>query len=487
MLAIEDGKAVIRNAGTAVITAIKAEDDIYNASSDSREVTVSPKELELEWSNDGDRTYDGTASAVSARPTNLVGEDICDIRLQGHEAVNAGEYTAKAVGTTNHNYCLPEDAQMNYRVLPVSVRIQWEEIPKLTYTGVDQLDKLSASWTDIAGQSHEAVLQTTGKDPLLHAGTYTVIATTGDRNYQAVSDTARDVKIAKADPVIRLTVTAEEKEGVWAKLKKLLHFHTDQKLRLTATVTGVDGKAQTGKVDFYVNDALEGSEQLEGGQAGITVKHLKLGETTIFASFTPDENSTDHNGGQSEIQICQIGKPVPVAPETTAYATASSIRVEPLSKESVELYGEAQYRIDNGPWQTEHEFSGLQAARIYTVQVRYGGNDHYAPSVAQTIYVTTMYELMIPAKVTAEDDTAKVAISKNISLVGREVHITIEKSDGAKQDAVITQDTLDQKATFSLGVSKDDREPGAGSGVSQIIFKAELVDQPRKDTEEQGD
>ena len=487
VLAIEDGKAVIRNAGTAVITAIKAEDDIYNASSDSREVTVSPKELELEWSNDGDRTYDGTASAVSARPTNLVGEDICDIRLQGHEAVNAGEYTAKAVGTTNHNYCLPEDAQMNYRVLPVSVRIQWEEIPKLTYTGVDQLDKLSASWTDIAGQSHEAVLQTTGKDPLLHAGTYTVIATTGDRNYQAVSDTARDVKIAKADPVIRLTVTAEEKEGVWAKLKKLLHFHTDQKLRLTATVTGVDGKAQTGKVDFYVNDALEGSEQLEGGQAGITVKHLKLGETTIFASFTPDENSTDHNGGQSEIQICQIGKPVPVAPETTAYATASSIRVEPLSKESVELYGEAQYRIDNGPWQTEHEFSGLQAARIYTVQVRYGGNDHYAPSVAQTIYVTTMYELMIPAKVTAEDDTAKVAISKNISLVGREVHITIEKSDGAKQDAVITQDTLDQKATFSLGVSKDDREPGAGSGVSQIIFKAELVDQPRKDTEEQGD
>ena len=466
VLAIENGKAVIRNAGTAVITAIKDEDVIYNASSDSKEVTIHPKTLEVIWDGFNDRTYDGTASQVSARPTNLVGEDVCDIRLQGHQAVNAGEYVAKAIGVTNNNYCLAEDVQKEYRILPATVQIQWEEIPKLIYTGLDQLSQLSASWTDLAGVRHKALLQTEGTESLLHAGTYTVNAVTGDGNYQAADGATREVTIAKADPIVTLTVSAEQKTGIWTAIKKLLHIDTSQKLRMTATVTGVDGKAQTGKVDFYVNDALEESRTLEGGQASITVKNLKLGETVIYAVFTPDENSADHNGGQSERQICQIEKPIPAAPDTTACATASSIRVEPLSKESVMSYGEAQYRIDNGPWQKENEFTGLEGAKTYTVQVRYGGNDYYAPSVAQTMYVTTMYELMIPASVSEKDGTAEIALGEHTALDGHKVNITIEKSDGGKQTAVITQDTLDQKAVFTLEGAEGD----------PIIFRVEMVD-----------
>ena len=494
VIAIENQTAVIRNAGTAVITAMKAEDDIYNASGDSVKVTVSPRTLELKWSGYSDRTYDGTASVITASAGNLAGEDICEIRLQGHEAVNAGEYTAYAVGTTNRNYCLPSDAKKEYRILPVSVRIQWEEPQKLTYTGTDQINKLSASWTDLEGYSHEAVLYTQNGESLLHAGRYTVIASTGNGNYQAASDTSMEVTIARAEPVIRLTVTAEEKTGIWARISKLFHFGTDQNLRLTATVTGVEGRAQTGQVEFFVDDVLKGSETLKGGQAGITLKDLKVGETTIYASFTPDENSTDHNGGQSEKQICQIEKPVPAGPETRAYATASSIRVEPLSEEDVARYGEAQYRIDNGPWQKNNEFSGLQAARTYMVQARFAGNDQYEPSVIQTMDVTTTYELMIPSRISTRDDTAVIAVSDNISLERQEIHIFIEEiSEGfrvlvnerpvdGERIAVITRNTPDKRVLISLEKTEGGTQSQENKDECLITFRAELVDSSQSDT-----
>lgn len=94
-----------------------------------------------------------------------------------------------------------------------------------------------------------------------------------------------------------LTLTAEEGTGFLAGLKKLLHFSADQTLRLTATVTGVDGKAQTGRVEFYSDGKAIGSQVLKGGQAAISVKELKLGDTEIYAVFTPDKASTDHLGG----------------------------------------------------------------------------------------------------------------------------------------------------------------------------------------------
>ena len=470
VLAIENGKAVIRSAGKAVITAIKAEDETYNASADSREVTISPKTLELEWSGVEKRTYDGTASVISARPINLVGDDICDIRLQGHEAVNAGEYTAKAIGTTNSNYCLSENEEREYQILPASVQIQWENTPKLTYTGVDLLDQIVASWTDIAGARHEAVLMTKNKEPLLHAGTYTVIADTGDSNYKVVSKSETEVTVEKADPLIQLTVQEEKKAGVWTKIQNLLHINTNQKLRLTATVTGVDGKSQTGKVDFYADDVLKGSAVLEGGQASIIVKGLKLGKTGIYANYTPDENSPDHNGGQSERLKCQLGKTISAAPaELIAYATASTIEVEPLSKESVALYGEAQYRIDNGVWQTENEFTGLQSAKTYTVQARFGGNDTCAPSVPQTITVTTMYELIIPARGTTGEGVTEVSTGSNISLEGREIHVTAGKSEDEKTIAVINQNTPDKKAAIPIEESEGNKKTG------QIIFRAKMV------------
>ncbi len=486
VVAVEDSKAVIKKVGTAVITATKAEDDVYNASSDSQKVTVVPKVLELEWKGYQDRTYDGTASAVAAYAVNLVGEDKCEIRLQGNTAINAGEYTAAAVEATNHNYMLPENAKRTYRILPASVQIQWEEVPKLVYTGKDLMDQLSASWTDSKGTRHEAVLRTKEKVPLLHAGTYTVLASTGDSNYQAEADAAMDITVNRAEPVVRLTVSAEEETGVWANIKKLFHVESGQKLRLTATVTGVDETAQTGQVDFYINDVLEQSVQLKNGQASISAKNLQLGESVIYAVFTPDENSTDHNGGQSEKQVCQIEKTIPAPPETRAYVTDSMVWVKPLPEEDVKLYGEAQYRIDQGPWQSDHQFTGLQAARTYTVQARYGGNDAFSPSVAQTMEVTTTYELIIPDEINREEDTAQISVSENISLENREVRIRIteigaeKQNDGSVDDEsgqmmVISSSTPDKKKSFSLAEFFETSEKEEDKPL-RLLFNARMVE-----------
>ena len=73
---------------------------------------------------------------------------------------------------------------------------------------------------------------------------------------------------------------------------------------------------------------------------------------------------------------------------------------------------------------------------------------------------------MIPASVSEKDGTAEIALGEHTALGGHKVNITIEKSDGGKQTAVITQDTLDQKAVFTLEGAEGD----------PIIFRVEMVD-----------
>lgn len=68
--------------------------------------------------------------------------------------------------------------------------------------------------------------------------------------------------------------------------------------------------------------------------------------------------------------------------------TANSITVKVL--ENQDIYGTAEYSLDNQNWQSSNEFTGLNAYTEYTIYARYQGNDMYACSEAGTATVATM-------------------------------------------------------------------------------------------------
>ena len=68
--------------------------------------------------------------------------------------------------------------------------------------------------------------------------------------------------------------------------------------------------------------------------------------------------------------------------------TASSITVKELEQQ--DIYGTAEYSLDEQTWQASNVFTGLTANTEYTVYARYKGNDTYNPSEAGSVTVTTM-------------------------------------------------------------------------------------------------
>lgn len=72
---------------------------------------------------------------------------------------------------------------------------------------------------------------------------------------------------------------------------------------------------------------------------------------------------------------------------TIADITATSITVQPLA--DTDIYGEAEYSINNTDWQSNNVFTGLTADKEYTVYARYKGNDTYIQSEAVSTKVMT--------------------------------------------------------------------------------------------------
>ena len=120
------------------------------------------------------------------------------------------------------------------------------------------------------------------------------------------------------------------------------------------------------------------------------------------------------------------------------------------------------------------------------MQARYGGNDAFSPSVAQTMEVTTTYELIIPDEINREEDTAQISVSENISLENREVRIRIteigaeKQNDGSVDDEsgqmmVISSSTPDKKKSFSLAEFFETSEKEEDKPL-RLLFNARMVE-----------
>ncbi|MCD8013552.1 MAG: leucine-rich repeat protein [Lachnospiraceae bacterium] len=165
--------------------------------------TISPKTVELIWSNADTRAYDGTASTVTASVSeeSLIGEEVLEVTVTGGDEVNAGTYTATAeelTGDGAENYTLPSDPTQEYTINPKSVTITWSGTETRTYDGTasDVTAVLADASELIEGDSCEVTV-TGGAET--DAGTYTATAALSNSNYEIAENASVSYTIEAAE------------------------------------------------------------------------------------------------------------------------------------------------------------------------------------------------------------------------------------------------------------------------------------------------
>lgn len=121
------------NAGTytAKITELTGTDaNNYSICNDSEKVfTINPKTVEIEWEN-VDFIYDGQQHVPSAivKTSDIIGSDIVNVMVEGHQ-INAGEnYTATATGLDNANYVISGSDTTLFTIAPKEMEVSAENV-----------------------------------------------------------------------------------------------------------------------------------------------------------------------------------------------------------------------------------------------------------------------------------------------------------------------------------------------------------------------
>ncbi|MGM9941564.1 MAG: Ig-like domain-containing protein [Bulleidia sp.] len=391
VLEIIDDRAVVKGAGKAVITVVKAEDEMYDSAAASQMIEVKPKTAKIRWIGNTEKTYDGKPIGLQAEVVNTEDNDVCDVYLYGHDGIHAGVYKAEVSGLSNRNYTF-EKTDQEYRITPVPVRLTWQTEDSMIYTGFDQLENIHAWYTDILGRQVNASIVVSEGTELIHTGSYEVSAVINDTDYQAVNTESETITITKAKPVMNLAVL--KKDSIWNDFLKFLHLRSDDLIRLQVTVAGVDGRPLTGTVELYRDETKIDEAVLQDGQAMMELDGLTFGNTSVYAVFIPDETCTDHFGAQSTKILTQLDRMIENTPGFTAIAGHDFIEVNGPAESQA---GRVQYRINGGSWQNSAVFTGLQPCRTYVIQARYAGNQMYEPSIPSEFTITTQYLITIQA------------------------------------------------------------------------------------------
>jgi len=218
----------IVGAGTATITANQAATANYGATSTNFTVTVGQREAALSWSNLS-FTYNGNSHVPTAKVTNLVGSDVCNVTVAGAQT-NVGSYTATATALSNANYKLPAANTQTFTITSASSALVFDPVNK-TYG--DAAFTVSPK-TNVSGgaitysSSNTSVVMVSGQTfTIVGAGTATITANqAATANYGATST--------------NFTVTVGQREAVlsWSNLG----FIYDGKSHVpTATVQNLVG------------------------------------------------------------------------------------------------------------------------------------------------------------------------------------------------------------------------------------------------------
>ena len=248
---------------------------------------ITPKEVGLTWTNKTPYTFNGSAQAptVVVKDGDLVTGDACTVNvtidakegssLTNSEAVNVGNYTAKATGLSNNNYKLKDDAvkTADFEITRKGVnpnpdpssgegKISITVSPATAvYDGTDKKSAISVTVKDGEGDGAVTI------DP----GEYDVVYKNGESEVSSLIDVADYTVVIQnkagktngnydVNGTATFKITPKEVGLTWST-PTTFHYNA-QAQQPTATVTGVvkrNGQDEACSVKTYTLSAKEGS------------------------------------------------------------------------------------------------------------------------------------------------------------------------------------------------------------------------------------
>lgn len=294
---------VPKRAGRIFIMPYIARTDNYPAFEDLLEFTITPLQVQLQWSGT-EFTYDGInrfAPKAIVR-SGLINDDVCDVEVEGLQ-LNAGEYpegTAKAIKLSSPNYTL-EGSNINAPKFvinkadpKISIKTKAVTIGVPTALQVSGNVESSSVHFEMVNDELTAGLEL-GEANLTgnvlkgtKLGYVHIVAWVDDSlNYNAAR-TAADVKIEKAEAPLTLEGDDDgdkDKDGIKSLDKKVVYGETfELAVRSTSSDDPVDGF--TYDLSIETIDGNTGKASIEG----TTLKAEAAGEVIVVIHTEETEN-----------------------------------------------------------------------------------------------------------------------------------------------------------------------------------------------------
>lgn len=209
------GEVTIHHAGVAFITATSGD-----VTAQYR-LNVDPMPVQIEWSGDEDRVYDGQPSSVTALAVGLIGDDTATVKVEGGDEKDANfkdgntgsleKYTATVVEIVNgeegeySDYTPADDAQTTceYLITPATLKVLWSN-DVLTYTGANIGPTATPGDGLVAGDTVQLSVRGASEP-----GTYIATAASINPNYVVDESTAKH-RYTIVMPTVTLSVENPE-------------------------------------------------------------------------------------------------------------------------------------------------------------------------------------------------------------------------------------------------------------------------------------
>ncbi len=263
------------NAGSYSASATITDDNYYISSGASRSFTISPKNVELTWSN-ASLTYNGTSQKPTAQITSGVcAGDLVDVTVTGAQT-NAGSYTAQA-GLDNANYAISAGMQSKtFTIARKNLSLTWSNT-SLTYNGTSQKPTAEITGGVCAGDSVIATVS----GAQTNAGSYSATASINNTNYAIASGMQ-----SKSFTIAKKTITFTFDAGNEFE-------YTGSPVTMEGTLSGaISGDDVTVTYKYYSNGAPLASAPTAAGSYEVRVELSSAFKTNYTLSGTTTKNFT---------------------------------------------------------------------------------------------------------------------------------------------------------------------------------------------------